>query len=132
MSEIEKMYRNCNIEPDYTDECVVADKFWGNEELANQYGTFDRFMEKNCKFAYQDCTDECEYAYTKTNYPTFTAEKQLAILCWLVNLKGQVTFNNKPKDITPERLQGALVWAVNQYWTKLTPEQKQQIKEILE
>lgn len=101
MSEIEKMYENARIYPD----CKARE--CGLDYCANSSG--------------------CGYAV----YPDFTAKKQIAILCWLVNLKGNVAFNNKPKDITPERLQEALAWAVNQYWTKLTPEQQRQVKGIL-
>lgn len=103
MSEVEKMYENANI----------------------------KICKRKQGFTLKDCTDrdckECGYYVM----PPFTAEKQIAILCWLVNLTGDVEFNNKPTDITPERLQEALAWAVNRCWAKLTPEQQQQIKEIL-
>jgi hypothetical protein len=150
MSEIEKMklYQNAGIEPTYTDECIIANNYWRNEELANEYGTFDKFMERNCKFGYQDCTDECEYAYTKTHYPPFTAEKQIKIM----ELLGEVhTFFDADKTnfacITNYRIgkgiikgyegkgesvSEALASLVNNLWQDLTEEQKQQVKGILE
>ena len=149
MSEIEKikLYQNAGIEPTYTDECIVANKFWGNEELANEYGTFDKFMEKNCKFGYQDCTDECEYAYTKTHYPPFTAEKQIELIKYFsnnynisinkdnnifrflfINKDGIHNFYTSGVDFA----ESLALFVISRYKNQiLTEEEKQQIKEIL-
>jgi hypothetical protein len=144
MSEIEKMklYQNAGIEPTYTNECIIANNYWRNEELANEYGTFDKFMERNCKFGYQDCTDECEYAYTKTHYPPFTAEKQIELIKFLLN-QG-VYYSTFPNDTyqfhisddienpQPRKFDIAIAEIINDLWQDLTAEEKQQVKGILE
>ena len=144
MSEIEKikLYQNAGIEPTYTDECIIANRYWDNEELANEYGTFDKFMEKNCKFGYQDCTDECEYAYTKTHYPPFTAEKQLELIKWLAETgdvcRIDTTVKNKwfvENEVGYskcfEEFEEALANVINIIWEYMPAEEKQQVKEIL-
>ena len=143
MSEIEKikLYQNAGIVPTYTDECIIADRYWENEELANEYGTFDKFMERNCKFGYQDCTDECEYAYTKTHYPPFTAEKQLAIIKLLA--KWEITilhlldtwYFSTDGIIGISKLKGdfeeALANYINSVWQNLTETEREEIRKIL-
>ena len=143
MSEIEKMYENAGIEPTYTDECIIADRYWENEELANEYGTFDKFMEENCKFGYQDCTDECEYAYDKVIYPSFTAEKQIELIKWLKDNRDFHTYGKwctscdstgEVIEHRSELFEEALAGLINQLWKAddLTEEEKQQVKGILE
>jgi hypothetical protein len=145
MSEVEKMklYQNAGIEPTYTDECIIANNYWRNEELANEYGTFDKFMERNCKFGYQDCTDECEYAYTKTHYPPFTAEKQIELIKWLILnysteiIKGKYTnyfmsTGRSYKASGNDDLIICMANLINTLWQDLTPEEKRQVKGILE
>ena len=93
-------------------------------------------IEKMYKNAGVSCKPN--YVYNKVpilsglKYPPFTAEKQLAILCWFANFYGHITLRNKPKNITAEGLQESLARLINLYWTGLPPEQQQQIKEILE
>lgn len=148
MSEIEKikMMQNAGIEPTYTDECIIANRYWDNEELANEYGTFDKFMEKNCKFGYQDCADECEYAYTKTHYPPFTAEKQLELIKFLIkNYEGidiskRINrFNFLVDNATfigchhnDKSFEESLAGVINKLWADMSEEEKQQVKGILE
>lgn len=145
MSEIEKikLYQNAGIEPTYTDECIIANNYWRNEELANAYGTFDKFMERNCKFGYQDCTDECEYAYTKTHYPPFTAEKQLSLFQWVCKKFGEIYISYTDFEevksweivykisVHRDSFEECLCAFINLFWQSLTSEEKQQIKEIL-
>ena len=71
-NELEKQFFQCyGIEPRYEDACTVEDKYWDNEELANEYGTFDQYM--NCKCGDQEnCTTECPCAYQKEVYPQIT------------------------------------------------------------
>ena len=71
-NELEKQFFKCfGIEPRYEDACTVEDKYWDNEELANEYGTFDQYM--NCKCGDQEnCTTECPSAYQKEVYPEIT------------------------------------------------------------
>lgn len=68
-------------------------------------------------------------------YPPFTAEKQLKILCFIVNNKHSVTFHDQVfggDKLTLEKIQENLAWAINRIWQDLTEEECKQIKEILE
>ena len=48
-NKIEQKFFECfGIEPKYIDACTVEDKYWENEELANKYETFDRYMDAKC------------------------------------------------------------------------------------
>lgn len=71
-NELEKtFFSTFGIEPRYEDACTVEDKYWNNEELANEYGTFDQYM--NCKCGEQEnCTTECSCAYQREVYPQIT------------------------------------------------------------
>ncbi len=79
-NELEKQFFQCfGIEPRYEDACTVEDKYWDNEELANEYGTFDQYM--NCKCGNQEnCTTECPCAYQKEVYPQITDSILLELL----------------------------------------------------
>ena len=111
MSEIEKMYENAGIEPDIN---YVCDK-----EPCEQHSV--------------DC-QECSHLYdTREDYPDFTAEKQLKLIeffissVWWLNLKSL----HKTLDYSLN-FEDKLAKMVNYLWLSLTPEEKQQIKEILE
>ena len=80
-NELEKQFFKCfGIEPRYEDACTVEDKYWDNEELANEYGTFDQYM--NCKCGDQEnCTTECSCAYQKEVYPQITDRILLELIC---------------------------------------------------
>jgi hypothetical protein len=129
MSEIEKMYENAGIEPTHYDACALEDKYWNNEELANQYGTFDSYLSFECPHYGEGCYSTCEYAYDKDKYPPFTAEKQLEIVkqilfsTWWLNLK-RLQFS--------EKFDEGLAQMINELWQDLTPKEKQQAKGILE
>ena len=71
-NELEKQFfKYFGIEPRYEDACTVEDKYWDNEELANEYGTFDQYM--NCKCGNQEnCTTECSCAYQREVYPAIS------------------------------------------------------------
>ena len=71
-NELEKhFFSTFGIEPRYEDACTVEDKYWNNEELANEYGTFDQYM--NCKCGDQEnCITECSCAYQRETYPEIT------------------------------------------------------------
>ena len=108
MNEIEKMYENANVET----LSYCCDGTHGEPT-------------KRCK----GCPDYREI------YPQITAEKQLKILCFIVNNKHSVTFHDQVfggDKLTLKKIQEDLAWAVNKIWQDLTPEEKQQIKEILE
>lgn len=151
MSEIEKLYKNAGIEPTYYDACIVEDNYWKNEELANKYGTFDMYMNAKCG-KQEDCTTLCSCAYTREEYPPFTAEKQLKIEEVILenvesydkhleynktsNGKWVVTFTrtNKltPPFITLQRTrEEAFAQLINKLWQDLTEQEKEQIRDIL-
>lgn len=73
-------FETFGIEPRYEDACTVEDKYWNNEEFANEYGTFDQYM--NCKCGDQEnCTTECSCAYQKEIYPEITDRILLELIC---------------------------------------------------
>ena len=73
-TEIEKQFfETFGIESKYEDACKLADEYWNNEHLANEYGMFDNYMEaKGCPINKDGCTDNCRYAYIKEVYPQIT------------------------------------------------------------
>lgn len=129
MSEITKLYENAGIEPTHYDACTLEDKYWNNEELANRYGTLDSYLSFECPHYGEGCYSTCEYAYDKDEYPQFAAEKQLKIVkmilfsTWWLNLK-RLQFS--------EKFDEGLAQMINELWEDLTPEEKQQVKGILE
>ena len=104
MSEIEKMMQNANIKQ-------------------------NRMCEWTCKDN-DFCNAKCEqYGSTQLYYPPFAAEKQLKIVkmilfsTWWLNLK-RLQFS--------EKFDEGLAQMINELWEDLTPEEKQQVKGILE
>ena len=88
MAEIEeKFYKTFGIEPKYQDTCTVEEKYWSNEELANEYGTFDMYMNAKCGNQ-ENCTTECSCAYQKEIYPTITDRILLELICILNDFEG--------------------------------------------
>ena len=153
MNEIKKLYNNAGIKPKYIDACTVEDKYWNNEELANEFGTFDMYMNAKCG-QQENCSTLCSCAYTKEKYPPFTAEKQIELIKWLAinkedfgifykdydeeccwvcgcmfNVEDYLMFN---EDAVFEE---SLAGLINNLWQNkmlgLTVEEKEQIKEIL-
>ena len=79
-NELEKQFFKCfGIEPRYEDACTVEDKYWNNEELANEYETFDQYMNRKCGDQ-ENCTTECSCAYQKEVYPEITDSILLELL----------------------------------------------------
>ena len=79
-NELEKQFfKYFGIEPRYEDACTVEDKYWDNEELANEYGTFDQYMNYKCGDQ-ENCTTECSCAYQKEVYPEITDSILLELL----------------------------------------------------
>lgn len=85
MTDLEKQFFDTfGIEPRYEDACTVEDKYWNNEELANEYGTFDQYM--NCKCGNQEnCTTECSCAYQREVYPAISDRILLELICVVLN-----------------------------------------------
>lgn len=104
MNEIEKMYENAQIEP-------VCDGI--------DCGT---------------CTAKCNNG----KYPEFTAEKQLELVKWLatINYDDRYFEWGMATDFYGghffDNFDECLADLVNVIWQDLTPEEKQQIKEVLE
>lgn len=75
-----------------------------------------------------ECDNNMDCGYGKDCYPTFTAEKQLEIVkqilfsTWWMNLK-RLQFS--------EKFDEGLAQMINELWQDLTPEEKQQIRGIL-
>ena len=92
-NELEKQFfKYFGIEPRYEDACTVEDKYWDNEELANEYGTFDQYM--NCKCGDQEnCTTECSCAYQKEVYPQITDRILLELICILSESPISISFD---------------------------------------
>ena len=81
ITELEKeFFKVFGIEPKHQDACIVEDKYWQNEELANKYGTFDMYMNAKCGNQ-ENCTTQCSCAYTKEIYPEITDRKLLEMIC---------------------------------------------------
>ena len=82
-----------------------------------------------------ECDNNMDCGFGKGCYSLFTAEKQLKILCFIVNNKHSVTFHDQffsSDKLTLEKVQENLAWAINRIWQYLTEEEKQQVKGILE
>ena len=102
-NELAKQFFKCfGIEPRYEDACTVEDKYWDNEELANEYGTFDQYM--NCKCGNQEnCTTECSCAYQKEVYPQITDHILLNLIC-IANQYEYYSISTNIKNIQAQTL----------------------------
>jgi hypothetical protein len=139
MSEITKLYKNAGIKPERQDCCKIADKYWAS----NTESGFEYLMQKECPYN-QECTDECEYAYDKVVYPPFTAEKQLSLFQWVCKKFEEIYISytdfGEVKNweivykisIHRNSFEECLCAFINLFWQSLTPEEKQQVKGILE
>lgn len=104
MSEITKLYENAGIEPDIN---YVCDK-----DPCEKHSV-------NCQ--------ECSHIYdTREDYPDFTAEKQLELIKWFMHSE-----HFSPVRFNAQWVVDDIASYINFLWQVLTPEEKQQIKEIL-
>lgn len=116
MSEISKLYENAGIKPikqgycDWDSDCPYPD-------IIND-----------------GCGDECPYwkYEDKAKYPPFTAEKQIELVCFLINRGVELSFNCEQGKINTQAIQRGLAGLINSLWQDLTEAEKVQIKEILE
>ena len=76
----EEFFKTFEIEPKYQDTCTVEEKYWSNEEFANEYGTFDMYMNAKCGNQ-ENCTTKCSCAYQKEIYPQITDRILLELIC---------------------------------------------------
>ena len=111
-NELEKQFFKCfGIEPRYEDACTAEDKYWDNEELANEYGTFDQYM--NCKCGDQEnCTTECSCAYQKEVYPQITDRILLELICIFSESQISISFDTLMLGASDvEKLKGYILLA---------------------
>ena len=85
--ELEKQFFDTfGIEPKHNDGCKLADKYWANKELADEYITFDNYMNSCCTHGDSGaCFSTCEYAYDDVEYPQITDRILLELICILRN-----------------------------------------------
>ena len=82
-TELEKQFFLIfDIKPKYQDTYTVEEKYWQNEELANEFGTFDQYMNIKCGNQ-ENCTTQCSCAYQKEIYPQITDKQYLELICVL-------------------------------------------------
>lgn len=123
MGEITKLYENCNIKP-------------------KQEGYCD--WDSNCPYPRLKCNDECPYwkDEDEAKYPPFTAEKQLAIVKFLLNKSVYYdTYGDREywfhisdeiENSKYREFDEAIAECINKMWEDLRDYEKVQIKEILE
>lgn len=125
MNEIEKMYNNANLTSLYCGDDYVASSG----------------LEFECTDGNKEKCKTCDKV--KTNYPQFTAEKQIAIL-QLLTQQCDLTISHfrewefihydgqEPLQITGKDFTETFAKLINVYWQDLTEEEKASIKNILE
>jgi hypothetical protein len=110
MSEVTKLYDNAGIEP---------------------ICRFKGLVNGTCFYFAKPCQEEdCKKfsAFVKE----FTAEKQIELVCFLINRGVELSFNCEQGKINTQVIQRGLAGLINNLWKDLTEEEKQQVKEILE
>ena len=123
MNEIkEKFYKTFDIKPKYYDACTLEDKYW-NEQLDNQYGTFDSYLSFECPHYGEGCYSTCEYAYDRVTYPEITDRILLELICILnkfIMLNFSAIELNKLKD---EILEECIKCMTTPFWDNFKGEQ---------
>lgn len=93
-TELEKeFFLIFDIKPKYQDTCTVEEKYWQNEEIANEFGTFDQYMNIKCGNQ-ENCTTQCSCAYQKEIYPQITDRHYLELICILTRNCYQIEICN--------------------------------------
>lgn len=72
------------------------------------------------------------YGDIEEYYPEFTAEKQLNLLCFLINFGVEITMQKCGIPIKTENIANNLAGITNEVWQDLTDTEKAEIKRILE
>ena len=153
MKEIEKMYRLANaakpvIKKWYYDGYYEDFSWQSSEEDCTELLKYfdnsidklnDRIqqMKKEENTKYDRSTDSVDTEFGRIEkayivYPSFTAEKQLNLMAFLINRKVGLSFKAEQGEITVEAISRGLAGIVNRIWQDLTEEEKQQVKGILE
>lgn len=73
------------------------------------------------------CTAKCNNG----RYPEFAAEKQIEIVCFLINRGVKLSFNCEQGKINMQFIQRGLAGLINSLWQDLTESEREQIKEVL-
>lgn len=136
MSEIEKMYENAGVY-DFRYDCNVS-------FTDGDFGCITNCSKGEVK---DYCTDkkyfkDAKVIKIKHLYPPFTAEKQIELIKWLAR-KGLIQINYSSHQCYQfnsfrvggdykSNLSEALASYCNNLWQDLTPEEKQQVRGILE
>lgn len=130
MSEISKLYENAEVKKQIPKVCSSNELYC-----------------KECEAHIEDAMPYCKNA----EYPTFTAEKQLELIKWLlyntkvdclnmfykneenyleisINCQNGYSYENSFDD----NFEIAIASTINTLWQDLTEEERKQIKEILE
>ena len=133
MNEITKLYENAGIKKQY---CGWLDM--GDLDTNMQYVRCET-KEEYDNYAALDSSDLVQTTPNE-EYPPFTAEKQLEIVKFL--LKKAVYYDVKDdkywfyyeecESVGYKPFDEAIVHFINKLWKDLTPEEKQQVKGILE
>lgn len=120
MSEIEKLYKNAEVEHRYTG-CY-----------------YNLPCCRNCNKNYKDTIDKtCKYQIVKEEYPPFTAEKQIELIKKLGNINIDIdngcymSSEILKVEAHCDTLEETLAEFVNNLWQNLTNTEKAEIKEIL-
>ena len=109
MNEIkEKFYKTFDIKPKYYDACTLEDKYW-NEQLDNQYGTFDSYLSFECPHYGEGCYSTCEYAYDRVTYPEITDRILLELIAILSQrFKMSFAFERGYEDVKENILESCM------------------------
>ncbi len=83
----QEFFKMFGIEPKHIDNCKIADEYWNNEELANKYFTFERYMKSHCPEMDKACYSTCKYAYNLEKYPEITDRRLLQMICLLAQYR---------------------------------------------
>ena len=109
MNEIEEKFYKCfDIKPKYYDACILEDKYW-NEQLDNQYGTFDSYLSFECPHYGEGCYSTCEYAYDRVTYPEITDRILLELIAILSQrFKMSFAFERGYEDVKENILESCM------------------------
>jgi hypothetical protein len=142
-NNIEKLYENTGIEKKY---CGWLDM--GDLDTQYEYVMCDTLEEykETAEFSRTSYSSDNEnYMTPEIKYPPFTAEKQLELIKWLcINTYRHYIHFRFERDIDNWKMESNMVGIIeyasfeeclagliNSLWQDLTPDQKQEIKEIL-
>ena len=141
MNEVEKMYENAGVEPDY-------DYFTFFDDKVHKIGRTMHLCKEELKHwleNYQKDYVAIKVIRVDKAYPPFTAEKQISIIKWLLE-SYDIGFSQLGQRIdtsldgtncisglgSGDTFEESLAQAINDLWQDLTEVEKAEIKNILE